>query len=477
MSRIALVRRPVYAVLVGLAALAAGCGSGSKAGSTWEGPTGASIAPASAPGFVSVNTDQSSSQWKNADALLKKFPIRDKLLASIEKVLSDNGVDFNTDILPLLGPELDLVVLDGGRSSPELVGMTKPTDALAFNGYLDAASPPAPHMEVEGWTIFARSQAALDAFTTEREKGTLADDASFKEATGNLPSDTNGIGYLNGTQAAALVQNVPQLGALPAGQLQWLAVTLSSQSDSAKLGGVVKTTQSVGAPFKATLLSEVPLGALVAVSFHGSAQLRRQLTHSPAVARAAGPLKKFLGVGVTDLTALVEGEGALYVSAGIPYPEVTLVLKEQDPAAAMATLNKVAAKVASTFKGKLTDYVGAPGIKKLHLGGIAIYYGIARGNLMISDASGHLLASVGTPLADDPTFTKVKNAAGLPDRSAGFVYVNLKSAIPALKDLAQTLGSPIPPDVAQNLAPLESFIAYATGDGSVTKFSALLQVR
>ena len=104
-------RRPALAVLVVVAVLAAGCGGGSKAGSASGGPAGASIAPASALGFVSVNTDASSTQWKNADALLSKFPIRDKLLKAIEKSLSDNNVNFSTDVRPLLGPELDLVLL------------------------------------------------------------------------------------------------------------------------------------------------------------------------------------------------------------------------------------------------------------------------------------------------------------------------------------------------------------------------------
>lgn len=473
-----LVRRPAYAVLVVLAVLAAGCGGGStKASSTWGGPTGASLAPASALGFVAVNTDKSSSQWKNADALLKKFPGRDKLLASIEKSLSSNGVDFNTKILPLLGPELDLVVLDGGGSSRQLVGMTKPTDAGAFNGYLDAANPPSPHMELDGWTIFARSQAALDAFTTEQAKGKLADDASFKEATGDLPSDANGIGYLNGAQAVGLLKGtVPQLGALPTGQLQWLAVALSSQSDSAKLDGVVKTSQSFGTPFKAKLLSQVPLGALAVVSFHGSAQLTSQLTQNPAVTKAAGPVKQFLGVALNDLTALVEGEGALYVAEGIPYPEVTLILEQRHPEAAMATMNTIAEKLATSFKGKLTDYPGSD-IKKLHLGGIAIYYGIVNRNLIISDASGHLLTGPGVPLFDDPVYTKAREAAGLPDQRAGLVYLNLKKTIPLLQNYVETLGATVPRDVLLNLAPLESFIAYATGDGSVTKFSALLKVR
>lgn len=467
------VRRPAFAVFVLLAVLAAGCGSGSKTGSKWEGPTGASIAPASAIGFVAINTDEGSTQWKNADVLLKKFPSRDKLFASIEKSLSDNGIDFNTKILRLLGPEIDLVVLDSGAGSPHLVGMTKPSDASTFTGYLDAASPPAPHIELDGWTVFARSQAALDAFTTAQTNGKLADDASFKEATGQLPTDANGIGYLSGTKAAGLLKGtVP----LPAGQVQWLAVTLSSQADSAKLDGVVKTSKSFGTPFKAKLLYNVPSGALAVISFHGSDQLTRQLNENPAVAQAAGPIKEFLGVALKDLTPLVEGEGVLYVFAGAPYPEVTLMLTQRHPEAAMATMNTVAAKLADRFNGTLADYPGSAAMK-LHLGKIAIYYGILNRTLIISDASGHVITGAGVPLRDDPFYTQARKAAGVPVERAGLVYINFKAMVPLLQGYAHAVGTEIPLDVLRNLAPLESFMAWATGDGSVTRFSALLQVR
>jgi hypothetical protein len=471
------VRRPAYAVFVVLVVLAAGCGGGSKTGSKWEGPTGASIAPASALGFVAINTDKGSTQWKNADALLKKFPSRDKLFASIEKSLSDNGVDFNTKILPLLGPEVDLVVLDGGASSPQLVvGMTKPSDASTFTGYLDAASPPAPHIELDGWTVFARSQAALDAFTKAQANGKLADDASFKEATGHLATDANGIAFLNGTKGAGLLKGNLPLGAVPADQLQWLAVALSSQLDSAKLDGVFKTIKSFGTPFNAKLLYNVPSGALAVVSFHGSDQLTRQLNDNPAVAQAAGPIKEFLGVALTDLTPLVEGEGVLYVFAGAPYPEVTLMLTQRHPEAAMATMNTVAAKLADRLNGTLADYPGSAAMK-LHLGKIAIYYGILNRTLIISDASGHVITGAGVPLRDDPLYTKARKAAGVPFERAGLVYVNFAAMVPLLQGYAHAVGTEIPLDVLRNLARLESFMAWATGDGSVTRFSALLQVR
>ena len=363
-------RRPTLAFLVVVAVLAAGCGGGSKAGSASGAQVGATIAPASALGFVAVNIDEGSTQWKNADALLSKFPIRDKLLKAIEKSLSDNNVNFSTDVRPLLGPELDLVLLKDAAGTVQVIAMTQPTDAEKFAALLEKGKTPFKHAVVDGWTIFSETQAALTAFQTEADKGKLADDGTYKQATADLPTETNITAYVNGATAiSALKSALPQAGVLPTGQLEWLGAALSTQTDSVKLVGAVKSGQLPGQTFKSTLLSYVPSGALVVASFHGSAQLTQQLTQNPAVAQVAGQLQRLLGVGLTDLSALVEGEGALYVAAGIPFPEVTLILKQQHPAAAMATLNKVAAKAAGAFNGKLTDFEGVAGVKKVHRAG------------------------------------------------------------------------------------------------------------
>jgi hypothetical protein len=262
---------------------------------------------------------------------------------------------------------------------------------------------------------------------------------------------------------------------LPSAQFEWLGAALSTQPNSAKLDGAVKTGQNVGPNFTSTLLSQVPSFALVVASFHGSAQLTQQLAQNPTLAQAVPQLRQLLGVGLPELAGLVEGEGALYVAAGVPYPEVTLVLKEQDPAAALRTLDKVAAQVAATFKAKLTQI--DPGIKKLRFKKIAFYYGVFNGNLVISDAEGHLLTGVGTAITDDPIFTAAAKAASLPDSSAGFVDVNLRHAVPLIESYANATNVSISPAVVRDLAPLQSFIAYATGNGGIVKFSALLQAR
>jgi hypothetical protein len=470
-------RRPAVAVFVVVAVLAAGCGgskTGVGAGST---PSGAAVAPSSALAFASVNTDESSAAWKNADALLQKFPIREKLLAQIQKALADNNLG---DARGLLGPELDVVVLDGA-GSPQVVALTQPTDTQKFDALLDRQSPPAMHAEVDGWTIFSDKQAALTGFTSAQSKGKLADVDSFKQATDQLPADANAIAYVNGAAAVtALKTAMPQTGSVPSFDFEWLGASLTARPDSVKLYGAVKSKQSVVTTFTPSLLSRVPSGALVVLSFKGSDQLRQQLRDNPAVQGQLGLVQQSLGVSVDQLYALISGEGVIYVRAGALFPEVTVVFDQSSPSAAQATVNKLATRVAGLFGGKVSNAAipGVSGAKKIDIGApVAIYYGIVDGALVISDATGAFRGSASSSITADPVFQKASDAAGRPKASAGFVYVNIKDAIPLIEGLAQVAGTTIPPEVSQNLAPLVSFMAYGTAADGVTTFSALLQAR
>ena len=285
--------------------------------------------------------------------------------------------------------------------------------------------------------------------------------------------------YVNGaTAVSALKSALPQAGAVPTVQLEWLGAALSTQPDSVKVVGAAKSGQLPGQTFKPTLLARVPSGALLVASFRGGDQLSQQLTQTPAMQRQLGQIQQLLGVSVAQIAALVAGEGVLYVSPGVPYPEVTLILNQSDPSAAATTLDKLVARVAAFAKVKVTPAV-IPGVndaKKAVVGPVAIYFGIVDGNLVISDSTTGFRSSASTPITDDPVFQKASTAAGRPDSSAGFLYVNIKDSVPLIEGLAQMTGSTIPPEVSQNLAPLQSFLAYATVDNGVAKFTALLRM-
>jgi hypothetical protein len=146
----------------------------------------------------------------------------------------------------------------------------------------------------------------------------------------------------------------------------------------------------------------------------------------------------------------------------------------------MGTVNKLATRVAGLVNGTVSDAAipGVDGAKKIESGlPVAIYFGIVDGALVISDSTAGFQRSASPSITDDPVFQKASEAVGRPDESAGFLYLNIKDAIPLVEGLAQASGAAIPPEVSQNLAPLQSFLAYGTAENGVTKFSALLQAR
>src|SRR5437868_3540852 len=111
--------------LVALLAVACGGGGGGASGTV---PDGASIAPASAPVFVSITTDFTSDQWTKAQTLAAKFPSAPQLLAQLEKRLKQENVNFTRDVEPALGPEVDVVFLDFKNGGNDVVLMTKPRE-------------------------------------------------------------------------------------------------------------------------------------------------------------------------------------------------------------------------------------------------------------------------------------------------------------------------------------------------------------
>src|SRR5256885_861025 len=156
----------IAVVLVTLSLLlAAGCGGSAGRG----GSSGASLVRPDALVFVSFDADLGSSQWKQVDALSKKFPGRDMALGQIDKELQKNQLDYNRDIKPAVGPEVDLaVVLGASLNDVAVVGLTKPDDAGKFKALVkklnetDSSGQLAVYREVNGWYALSDSQAHID---------------------------------------------------------------------------------------------------------------------------------------------------------------------------------------------------------------------------------------------------------------------------------------------------------------------------
>ena len=165
---------------------------------------GAEVAPASAPVFISVNTDFEGDQIATFRTLLDKFPGSDGLLRMALAELEQDDVDFEQDVKPALGPELDIVVLDLGQGAdapdPEVVALLQPGDPRSSTRFWrrTPAGTPTVKEEVDGWTVLADSQASIDRFKEMRSSGgTLSDSGRFADAMEGLPDDALARAYVN----------------------------------------------------------------------------------------------------------------------------------------------------------------------------------------------------------------------------------------------------------------------------------------
>ena len=86
----------------------------------------------------------------------------------------------------------------------------------------------------------------------------------------------------------------------------------------------------------------------------------------------------------------------------------------------------------------------------MHLGAVDIYYGTFEGTLVITDDPELRLRSVSSPLEPD----------GLPKRTSAWAYLDARSGLPALEQLAALAGTTLSPGFVARVSPLRSVLAY-----------------
>ena len=491
--------RVLLATVLGSAALvAAGCGGGGSmsSGSGSDPLSSASLAPKDATAWVSIDTDQGSDQWQALDATLKKIP-------GAEKAIDDptsspvSGVPFRSEVLPAVGKELVLVVPAGG-SNPIL--LVKPGDRGKLDAMLAKTKAHEATGEVGGWTAIASSQKELDAYTAALANGSLSGSAAFATAMQGVPVKALARGYVAGSglsglagQAASVALAAgpgvatgssglgPLVGAntLTAclngakGQPKVCrSATTSAKSLTARTAvGFAVTTADGLVGFEATvdaqkgqvpavytpaLLAKVPSDALVAVSFHGGSAITGQLKGA-AGAGALAQVEKQLGVSLDDIAATLDGEGVLYVRAGVPIPEITLAVQPSDPARAKATLDKIVAAFGKQAAGSLP------------INGLELTTATT-GDVVIVSTSKSAATSFGTgpKLTETERFKQAASDVGLGDTTAAFLYVDVHGLGPLLKAALGSLGASSGTTVSglDSLSAIDSVAVNATVDGT-----------
>jgi hypothetical protein len=497
MSTLIAVRsRALLAILVtGLALVAAGCGGGGS--SSASSAAGADVAPASAPLFISLNTDIEGDQIETFRTLLDKFPGSAGLLRMALAELEQEDVDFEQDVKPALGPELDIVLLDlgpgGEAADPEVVALLQPDDPAKLDALLekDTGGTPTVKEEVEGWTVLAESQAAIDRFKEMRSGGTLADSGRFADAMEGLPEDALARAYVNAdlilesykaTGPALDAQTFDQL--FPNG-VPSVGGTVSAEEGGLRFQATGKTTQPTDT-FEATLPDELPAGAIAYVGFNNLAKGVRESLNNAGEAnqqfdQQLGQMELALGLSLDgDVLPLFEQEGAIAVypgASGSSVPGIQVVMEVEDQDQAIETIDKLLARAAQFAPGIPTPQpidIAGVNAKAVEYQGTTIIYAGFDGKLVITNAADTIEAMQGSgeKLADDETYSSARESADVPGETSGILYVNLNAAFELVEAQEEQ-----PPQVQENVEPLESFLLYSTADDGRVTVSGFLAIQ
>ncbi len=480
--------RPFVAGLLAAAAIvSAGCGGSGGGGSSSD---AASLAPKDAGAFVVIDTDQTSTQWKNAEALLAKIPGGKKSLDdALSQIGGAKGLDFKKDVAPAFGHQL-VVVVPSGAKDPVL--LVKPDDSKKLDALLAKDTKPHVTGDVDGWTAVAMTQKELDSYKAALGTGTLSGDDGFAKAMDGLPADALVRGYANGSgltnslgTAFGAASSIPGIGS---GGLSGIGAGLGANSAGkaadqiGTIGFAVSATESAFridgsmaaksgaklASYTPTLLDRVPADALVAVSFDGAGQGQQvvgQILKQGGATLAT--IEKQLGVKLDDVVAALDGEGVLYVRAGAPLPEITLAVKPKDAARAKATFGALVAKLGSG--------------SALPISGFQLATAAVNGVVYVSTTKAAPTAFFGNgaKLTATARFKEAAKEIGFDGKTSGLGYVDVHALGPLLKTALGALGGSGGSSTTSGLEGLAAFdtaVFGATADGSRTRFAAVINL-
>jgi hypothetical protein len=470
---------------IGAAIAVGGCG-GADTDVAASSSRGAQFAPETTAAFIELDTNVSGAQWRLSDQLLAKFPGRDDLLAALDG--EPGGLSWEQDVRPALGDALYVAYLDLQHEGDDAVGYTKPADAMRFARLLDRHDPPLVHRELDGWTVFAESNALIDRFEEERSNGSLADDDAFRESFDRLPEDAVARTFLSGrdvqrafdhsladTGADALTQGF--------GKLQSISAALTAQENGV---GLTADVAAEGAPkahaYTPELPGTVPSGALVYISFGDVRELlERGLDSFGKRATGLAQLGTILGSAIQDdALSLFGQEGGLAVYRGAAStPRYALFLRVDDERGArelidglggLAQLGGQATTRTFTLEGaEVREFT----FRKQEL---TVYATVSDGHVIVTNSERVLRDALdgGPSLADDNAFKDARAAADVPDEVTSLAYVDVPGAVRAYYHAE---GETMPRDVRENIEPLRSAILYGEGDGDHRTIKGLLEVR
>jgi hypothetical protein len=407
--------------------VATGCGS-STAASSKAGGDAAHLVPSSALAFVSADTNLDSAQWGTVKDLLGPFELPKKL-------------DYQRDVRPALGDQLNVAVLGIQNGKPEAVAIVKPDDTaklMKLAAQFDQGTEHYTVQQIDGWSVVADSAESFQAVRTAGSGSALADDATYKSATSQLSPDALAIAYASGKGAQALPQ---RFRPLLSGSPKWVTAELTAADHAVRLDARASTA-SGPATYKPTLLRDVPSGAMLAVSFRNVnellARLRAESTQAGSLAPLLAKLKGLTGEGVLSVAP----------SSLSVLPVLTLEVKPKDPTGAEVSLKALAAQVGKNLPLR----VKREGAK-----------------VLLTNAAGS--ASSGGSLVDDAQFKDALAATDVPQDVTWLAYAD----VPRLRPLIQAFAALLPSKGSKTNTKIElndkigTVVAYGARTGSTSR--------
>ncbi len=423
------------AAALGAIALA-GCGGND----TTAGESAIELAPADALGYAELDSSLDSDQWERVQALLDRFPNKPQLVVELDKQLAEEQLQWESDVDPALGDSVAVIWF--GTTADDVVWATQPDDEAKLRALVETLADKADTEyalgELDGWPLGAERTAVIDALKSS--DGELADNDAYQAALADLPDERLAFGWL---RKEALPADLPNL------EFEWLAGAIEARDDGAAVTLVERLTGDAGDSYTSRRIDEAPADALAFLSF--DTQSLRANTSSLA------PLANLFGIRVDQLLADIEGEGAFWVLPAAGFPEVTLVLSTSSPERTQQQLRQL--------------FQGTP---------LPIRVGVVEDQVVATTASSPAQAleraGVGGSLGDDEDFREAKAAAGMPDETGGFLYLDVADALPLLS-LAGFAGVDVPKSVLENLRPIRSVVAWSEADARTSGQTVFVHIQ
>ena len=469
-------RRAIPALVLLVAALGfavAGCGGAVEAGGAV--PASASLAPADALAFATLTTDESSDQWENAAALVDRLPgARAELTDELTSALDEQGVTWENDVAPALGPEVVLVV----TADRKTIVLTRPDDEAKLTALLAKSDEPIARATVEGWTALAEQQSDLTAYEASLARGTLSGDQGLEAGFAALPAEALARAWVD---VAALTPELRK-GLGRAAQdldlgIDWLSAAVSAEDEGVRLAVGVRTPGGDGTEYEPKLLERVPADAVAALSFGGTQKLVDEIEQRIPLGEIADQVEEATGVSVGGILDAFSGEGIVYVRPAGTAPEITLALTPPDPDKVWQTVDRLAHRLAEqsgttvrtvTEDGRDVSLVDADGatVRYARLDDQTVI--VTTGVTGIRD-----LAADGDKLASSDAYRRAADAVGLGDRTGGFLYVDVDGLLPLVDSLA---GGALSADDREQIQKLDAFVLEASRGGETTTLTGFLRL-